>query len=98
MGVQNVFHETPLQASVRMGHHQVAQVLRELERTARAQQAAARELAQQAAQQDIAEKREAADRVAAELLEEEERDEAAAAQTKVRVAPPSPHIGLTACS
>jgi hypothetical protein len=43
-------------------------------------------------------KREAADRVAAELLEEEERDKAAAAQTKVRVAPPSPHIGFTVCS
>ena len=39
-----------------------------------------------------AEKREAADRVAAELLEEEEREEAA--QSKVRVAPPSPHIEL----
>jgi hypothetical protein len=53
---------------------------------------AARERAQQAARQDIAEKS-AADRVAAEVLEEEERDEAAA-QTKVRVAPPSSHIGL----
>jgi hypothetical protein len=40
----------------------------------------------------MAEKREAADRVAAELLEEEEREEAA--QSKVRVAPPSPHIEL----
>jgi hypothetical protein len=67
-------------------------VLRELESTARAQQAAAKERAQQAAEQDMAEKREAADRVAAELLEEEEREEAA--KTKVRVAPPSPHIGL----
>jgi hypothetical protein len=84
--------ETPLQLSVRLGHHQAAQVLRELESIARAQQAAAKELAQQAAEQDMAEKREAADRVAAELLEEEEREEAA--KTKVRVAPPSPHIGL----
>jgi rubrerythrin len=88
--------ETPLQASIRNGHHQVAQVLRELERelqsAARAQQAAARERAQQAAEQDIAEKREAADRVAAEILEDEEREQAA--QTKVRLAPPSPHIGL----
>ena len=84
--------ETPLQTSIRKGHHQVAQVLRELESTARAQQAAAKERAQQAAEQDMAEKREAADRVAAELLEEEEREEAA--KTKVRVAPPSPHIGL----
>jgi hypothetical protein len=80
-----------------MGHHQAAQVLRELESAARAQQAAARELSQQAAEQDIAEKREAADRVAAEILEEEEREQAA--QLKVRVAPPSPLIGLlTACS
>jgi hypothetical protein len=62
-------------------------VLRELESTARAQQAAA-----QHAEQDMSEKREAADRVAAELMEEEEREEAA--QTKVRVAPPSPNIGL----
>jgi hypothetical protein len=78
--------ETPLQTSIRLGHHQAAQVLRELESTARAQQAAAKERAQQAAEQDFAEKREAADRVAAELLEEEEREEAA--KTKVRVAPP----------
>jgi ankyrin repeat protein len=84
--------ESPLQMSIREGHHQVAQVLRELESAARAQQAAARERAQQAAQQDIAEKREAADRVAAEILEEEEREQAA--QTKVRLAPPSRHIGL----
>jgi hypothetical protein len=75
----------------------VAQVLRELESTARAQQAAAKERAQQAAEQVIAEKREAADRVAAEILEEEEREQAA--QTKVRLAPPSPHIGLhSVCS
>jgi hypothetical protein len=56
-------------------------VLRDLETTARAQQAA---------RQDITEKREAADRVAAEIMEEEEREQAA--QTKVRLAPPSPHI------
>jgi vacuolar-type H+-ATPase subunit H len=90
--------ETPLEASIRQGHHQAAQVLRELESTARAQQAAARELAQQAARQDIAEKREAADRVAAEILEEEEREEAAA-QLKVRVTPPSQTtLGSTAYS
>jgi hypothetical protein len=53
---------------------------------ARAQQAAARERAHQAVRQDIAQKREAADRVAAELLEEEERKQAA--QTKVWLAPP----------
>ena len=92
IAVRAVNGETPLQASIREGHHQAAQVLRELESTARAQQAAAKERAQQAAEQDMAEKREAADRVAAELLEEEEREEAA--KTKVRVAPPSPHIGL----
>jgi hypothetical protein len=84
--------ETPLQVCIRSGHHQAARVLRELESTARAHQAAAKERAQQAAEQDFAEKREAADRVAAELLEEEEREQAA--QTKVRVAPSSPHIGL----
>ena len=84
--------ETPLQVSIRSGHHQAARVLRELESTARAHQAAAKERAKQAAEQDFAEKREAADRVAAELLEEEEREQAA--QTKVRVAPPSPYIGL----
>jgi hypothetical protein len=89
--------ETPLELSIRHGHHQVAQVLRELESAARAQQAAASERAQQAAWQDIAEKREAADRVAAEIMEEEEREQAA--QTKVRLAPPSPHIlSSTACS
>jgi hypothetical protein len=82
--------ETPLQLSILMGHHQVAQVLRELERTARAQQAAAKERAQQAALRDIAAKRAAADRVAAEIMEAEEREEAA----KVRVAPPSPPIRL----
>jgi hypothetical protein len=52
--------------------------------------------AQQAAEQDMAEKRETADRVAAELLEEEEREEAV--NTKVRVAPPRPTSGSTACS
>jgi hypothetical protein len=96
IAARTVGGETPLQMSIRKGHHQVAQVLRELERelesTARAQQAAASERAQQAARQAIAEKREAADRVAAEILAEEEREQAA--QTKVRLAPPSPHIGL----
>jgi ankyrin repeat protein len=78
--------DTPLQVSIRFGHHQVAQVLRELESTARAQQAAASERAQQAARQDITEKREAANREQA-------------AQTKVRLAPSSPHIELhSVCS
>jgi hypothetical protein len=62
--------------SIEKGHHQVSQVLRELERelesTARAQQAAAKERAQQAARQDIAEKTEAADCVAAEIVAEEQ--------------------------
>jgi hypothetical protein len=81
---------TPLELSIQKGHHQAAQVLRELESAARAQQAAASELAQQAARQDIAEKREAADRVAAEILEEEREE--AAAQLKVRFTPPlAPH-------
>jgi ankyrin repeat protein/uncharacterized protein YjgD (DUF1641 family) len=78
---------TPLQLSVQFGHHQVAEVLRQLERAARTQQAA--ETSERAHQA-----REAAERMAAELMEEEERKEAAAAQTKVCAAPPSPHIGL----
>jgi hypothetical protein len=42
--------ETPLQASIRLGHHQAAQLLRQLERAARTQKAAATsELTQQAA-------------------------------------------------
>jgi vacuolar-type H+-ATPase subunit H len=82
--------ETPLQASVRRGHHQVSQVLRELESAARAQHATAKERAQQAAEQVIAEKREAADRVAAEIMDEEEHEEAA--KTKVRVTPPFPRV------
>jgi hypothetical protein len=92
IAARTVQRVTTLQVSI----HQVAQVLRELyrelESTARAQQVAAKERAQQAAEQVIAKKREAADRVAAEILEEEEREEAA--KTKVRLAPPSPNIGL----
>ena len=79
---------TPLQLSLRHGHHQVAEVLRELERIAHTQQQAAKERAQQAAKQDIAEASELADRMAAALIEEEEREEEA--KTKVRLAPPSP--------
>jgi hypothetical protein len=87
---------TPLQASIHYGHHEAAQVLRELERTARAQKAAARERAQQAAakeraqeaaRQDAVEKREAADRVAAEIMEEEEREEAAKVRLSSTLAP-----------
>jgi hypothetical protein len=77
--------QTPLQLSIRFGHHQAAEVLRELERTARAQKAAATsERAQQAAEH--------ANRMAAHLIEEEEREQAecrlkaqlAAAQKEVR--------------
>jgi hypothetical protein len=60
-----------------MGHHQAAQVLRELERAARARKAAAnKERTQQAARQDTPEAREAAERMAAHLIEEEEREQA----------------------
>jgi hypothetical protein len=66
---------------LKLSFTQVAEVLRSLERTARKQQAAA-----------TAKASKAAERMAAELIEEEEREQAALA--KVRVAPPSPHIGL----
>jgi hypothetical protein len=62
--------ETTLQASIRRGQHQVAQVLRELERSARTKkEAAAKEPTQQAIDH--------ADRNMAQLIEEEERDQAA---------------------
>jgi hypothetical protein len=87
--------ETALQFSVRSGKHQVVQVLRELERAARTQKAAATSArTRQLSRQDTPETREAAERMGAQLIEEEERDVEAAAQAKVRVAPPSPHIGL----
>ena len=77
--------ETPLQLSIRYGHHHVAGVLRELERSARTKkEAAAKEAAAKKAeakkptQQAI----EQAERIGAELIEEEERDQAA--QRKVR--------------
>jgi ankyrin repeat protein len=77
LDAQTADEETPLQMSVRAGHHQAAQLLRELERTARTRKAAATsESIQQAA--------ELADRNAAALIEEEEREEAAKAQSKVR--------------
>jgi predicted RNA-binding protein with PIN domain len=70
----------------------VAQVLRQLERTARTQKAAA---TSERAQQDTVEAGEAAERIAAELIEEEEREECRRrAQTKVRAAPPSSRIEL----
>jgi ankyrin repeat protein len=78
--------ETPLQLSIRLGQHQAAQLLRQLElQLARAQKAAATsERTQQAARQDTPEAREAAERNAAALIEEEEREEAAKARMKVR--------------
>jgi hypothetical protein len=88
--------ETPHQLSVRCGHHQAAQVLRELERTARTQKAAATsERTQRATEQ--------ANRNAAELIEEEEREQAecrlkaqqAAAQKEVRGAELSPVCGVS---
>jgi seryl-tRNA synthetase len=68
-------------------------VLRELEYAARTQKAAAsRERARQPARQDTPETREAAERIGAQLIEQEEREQAA--QAKVRVAPPSPQVEL----
>jgi uncharacterized protein (DUF58 family) len=59
-----------VQVSIRGGHHQVARMLRELERSARTKkEAAAKESTKQAIDQ--------AERNAAELIEEEEREEAA---------------------
>jgi hypothetical protein len=82
--------ETPLKTSIRMGHHQAAEVLRGLERAARTQKAAATsERAQQAAEQ--------ADRNAAALIEEEEREQAAKAeaQSKVRGVELTPVCGVS---
>jgi hypothetical protein len=80
--------ETPLQLSVRLGHHQAAQVLRELESTARARkEAETSERAQHAAEQ--------ADRNAAELIEEEEREQAAKALSKVRGVELAPVRGVS---
>jgi hypothetical protein len=72
---QTAAGETPLELSARKGHHQAAQVLRQLERAARA------------GRQDTPETREAAERMAAALIEEEEREQAAKTQRKVRGAP-----------
>jgi hypothetical protein len=70
--------------SVRHGIHQAAQVLKQLERSARTRKAAATsERTQQAARQDTAEAKEA-ERMAALMIEEGEREEAATAQSKVR--------------
>jgi hypothetical protein len=73
---------THLQCSIYYGHQQAAQVLRQLERAARRGKAAATsECGQQAGRQDTPEAREAAERMGAALIEEEEREEA---QRKVR--------------
>jgi ankyrin repeat protein len=67
--------QTPLQLSISFGHHHVARVLRELERSARTKkEAEAKKPTQEAIDQ--------AERNAAQLIEEEERDQAA--QRKVR--------------
>ena len=58
--------------SIHFGHRQAAQVLRQLEHAARA------------GRQDTPETREAAERMAAALIEEEEREQAAKTQRKVR--------------
>ena len=89
--------ERPLQLSIRLGQHQAAQVLRQLElQLARAQKAAATsERTQQAARQDTPEARKAAERNAAALIEEEERDEAAKAQSKVRGVELAPVRGVS---
>jgi hypothetical protein len=67
--------QTPLQLSIRFGHHHVARVLRELERSARTKkEAAAKKPTQEAIDH--------AERMGALVLEEEARD--IAAQKKVR--------------
>jgi hypothetical protein len=90
---QDAHGETPLQASSRLGHHQAAQLLRQLRCTARTRKAAATSWrAQQAARQDTPETREQADRMAAALIEEGEREEA---QRKVRGVELAPVRGVS---
>ena len=68
IGALNGSGETPLQVSIRTGHHHVARVLRELERSARTKkEAAAKKPTQQAIEQ--------AERNATLLIEEEEERE-----------------------
>jgi hypothetical protein len=96
LGAQDASGETALQTCVRCGHHQAAQVLRELERAARARKSAAtKERTQQAARQDTPEAREAAERMAAYLIEEEEREQAAKTQSKVRGVRPLAHVHVS---
>ena len=93
LDAQNAQGETPLQMSVRRGQHQAAQVLMQFERAARTGKAAATsERAQQAGRQDTPEAREAAERNAAALIEEEEREEA---QRKVRGVELPPVCGVS---
>jgi ankyrin repeat protein len=67
--------------------------VRELKRTARTRKAAVTsERAKQAAEQNTAEASAAAERMAAHLIEEEEREQAAKAQIKVRGGPPLAHV------
>ena len=74
-------------------------MLRELERTARAQKATAQAAAAAAAAAETSERAqqaaEQADRNAAALIEEEERDEAAKAQSKVRGVERAPVCGVS---
>ena len=86
--VQDVHRETALHVTIRAGHHQAAQLLRQLERAVRTQkEAETSERAQQAAEQ--------ADRNAAALIEEEEREEAAKVQSKVRGVELAPVRGVS---
>jgi hypothetical protein len=98
LDAQTAYGQTALQVSIRLGHHQAAQLLRELERTARTQKAAAKAAAAAAAAAATSERAqqvaEQADRNAAALIEEEEREEAAKAQSKVRGVELAPVCGV----
>ena len=86
IGALTLGGETPLQLSIRFGHHPVARVLRELERSARTKKEAAAKMAAEAAEAAAKEATQQAidqaERMAALVIEEEERDQAA--QRKVR--------------
>jgi hypothetical protein len=70
IGVLMCSGETPLQLSIRFGHHHVARVLRELERSARTKKEAA---AKNVTQQGIYH----GERMVVLVIEEEERDQTA---------------------
>jgi len=78
LSARTVGGETPLQTSIRCGHRELEQVLRRLERAARTPKAtkatATRRGAQPTTREDTLEAREAAERMAALLMEEEEED------------------------